>query len=87
MVLAGLESERSDASRDGRFDHGYTRRMPGGGFAVTYDVRRIRSICNVERNAKRLANRRFRRAVRVELRVLGEDALLTPKLYTAWDVV
>jgi hypothetical protein len=61
--------------------------MAGGGFCVTKGVQRVRKIASVDRSAKALANRRNRRAVRAGLRSRGEDALLTPKLYTDWDVI
>lgn len=61
--------------------------MPGGGFAVTKDVQRVRRIASVERSDKARANRRFRRTARAELHARGEDAVLAPKLYTAWDVI
>jgi len=57
-----------------------------GGYVVTRDVRTTAAIATVTRVDKARANRRSRRALRAELKHSGEDALLTPKLYTGWDV-
>lgn len=54
---------------------------------MTKDVQRVRRIASVERSDKARANRRFRRTARAELHARGEDAVLAPKLYTAWDVI
>jgi hypothetical protein len=62
--------------------------MPGAGFAVTKRARRASHfiggrLTSVE---KRDANRGNRRHLKLDLRVHGEDAQLTPKLWTDWDV-
>jgi hypothetical protein len=62
--------------------------MPGAGFAVTWDARHDSRYVVRGLNArdKALANRRNRHQWRRELRTKGEDADLTPKLWTGWDV-
>lgn len=62
--------------------------MAGAGFAVTKMARRATRIGGSLNHAdKAWANRRNRRHARQELRAHGEDADLTPKLWTDYDVV
>jgi hypothetical protein len=62
--------------------------MPGAGFAVTKMARRATRIGGSLNQAdKAWANRRNRRHVRQELHVHGENAEITPKLWTDWDVI
>jgi hypothetical protein len=63
--------------------------MPGAGFAVTKDARRAANTIGGRLGAadKARANRRNRHRARLELQARGEDAHLTPKLWTGWDVV
>jgi hypothetical protein len=59
----------------------------GGGFAVTKDARQVTRVCgHLGRKEKARANRKNRRHTRRELCVHGEDAEITPKLWTAYDV-
>jgi len=62
--------------------------MPGAGFAVTLDARRDSRhvVRGLDSRQKALANRRNRCRWRRELRLRGEEADLTPKLWTGWDV-
>jgi hypothetical protein len=62
--------------------------MPGAGFSVTKMARRATRIGGrVNHTEKACANRRNRRHLRQELHVHREDAVLTPKLWTDWDVI
>ena len=60
------------------------------GFAVTLDARRdsrhVSYRHGLNARQKALANRRNRCRLRREVRLRGEDADLTPKLWTGWDV-
>jgi hypothetical protein len=58
------------------------------GFAVTKGARRVTKIGGtMGREEKALANRRNRRRLNEDLRINGEDAALTPILFTDWDVI
>ncbi len=63
--------------------------MRFGGYAVQKGARRavqrIGGHLGAEEKAR--ANRRNRRRARLDLHANGEDALFTPKLWTAWDVI
>lgn len=61
--------------------------MPGAGFAVTKMARTITRIAgHLGRAEKTAANRKNRRHLNQQLRAHGEDADLTPKLWTDYDV-
>jgi hypothetical protein len=62
--------------------------MPGAGFTVTKAARRATRIGGrLCADDKALANRRSRRHLRQERHARGEDADVTPKLWTDWDVI
>jgi hypothetical protein len=66
----------------------YDERMPGAGFAVTWDARcDTRHGGSLTHADKACANRRNRRHLRRDLRTNGERAALEPKLWTGWDVI
>lgn len=60
--------------------------MPGAGFAVTKAASRAKRVASLTHADKRFANRRFRRVAKQDLHNSGEDALLTPRLWTEGDV-
>jgi hypothetical protein len=62
--------------------------MAGGGSAVTKGARRITKLGGrLGHEEKALANRKNRRHARRELHAHGEDAVITPKLWTDFDVI
>jgi len=62
--------------------------MPGAGFAVTKGARLATHIGGRLRHVeKAAANRKNRRHAHQQLRAYGEDADLSPKLWTDWDVI
>ena len=64
------------------------RHIPGAGFAVTKGARRITRIGGHLRALdKAIANRKNRRHTKQDLQARGADALLTPKLWTDYDVI
>jgi hypothetical protein len=66
----------------------YVQHMPGAGFAVTKGARRITRIGGHLRALdKAIANRKNRRHTKQDLHARGADALLTPKLWTDYDVI